>query len=302
VHEGVAAYFRSGGDVDAAIEGFRGNYLAWAQDRVSGDDRLAPTNIEKILRRWCWAHPLDGLPFVVAPELVEVGAQALLTDEESCLCGHHERVHTGDPLDACTAARCTCGQMTIVIFQGRLDSVPQGRDGRWYVCDVKTTGSITSAWLKGFELASQMSGYCWLVQQTVQKPAVGAFIMAIELGLLPGSTRRCAAHKTPYAECSVAHVKYQLVYTAREPWQLLEWRRGALANARRYVEIQRLVSTIDDIDAVRAEGQWTGACSRCEMFPWCKTGRNPDMARAILVESPWVPFEPLPPQKVEAPA
>lgn len=292
VHAGVAAYFQSGGDVDAAVDAFRLSYVEWASSRVPPDDRLGVENIVKILKRWCWAHPLDGLPFVVDPTLVEVGAQALLTDEGTCLCGHPERLHNLARTEECLQAGCACREYTVVIFQGRLDSVPQGRDGRWYVADVKTTATIRADWLKAFELASQITGYCWLVRETVKKPVEGAFIQAIELGLLPGSTRKCTAHKMLYSECSAAHANYKTVYTGREPWQLVEWRQAALVNARRYAEIRRLVPTISDIQAVRAEGMWTGACARCELFPWCKAGRTPDMARAILTYQPWVPFEP----------
>ena len=73
--------------------------------------------------------------------------------------------------DACAA--CGCTEYTLVIYQCRLDSVPQGRDGRWYVGDVKTTHSIRADWLKGFELSSQFTGYAWLVRETIQKPVEG---------------------------------------------------------------------------------------------------------------------------------
>jgi hypothetical protein len=289
VHEGVAAYFQSGGDVDAALAGLDRSYRAWSEERVPPDDRLGYRNVAKILQRWCWAHPLADLPFTVDPSLVEVGAQALLTEDGVCLCNHEEDLHAS-PGDACSA--CSCPEYTIVIYQGRLDSVPQGRDGRWYVGDVKTTGQIKAEWLKGFELSSQFTGYAWLVRETVKKPVAGAFVLAIELGLLPGSTRKCATHKLPYAECSMAHAKFAIVHTLREPWMLEEWRKGALILAQRYAAIRRLVPAVDAIQAVRQEGMWTDACARCELFPWCKSGRTKDMADALLTYQPWRPFEP----------
>lgn len=288
VHEAVAAYFQSRGDVDAAVVGLAKSYKEWAEGNVPPDDRLGYANVEKIVRRWCWAHPLPGLPFTVDPTLVEIGAQALLSPEGVCAtCDHPEGAHRL-PQDACAA--CPCPSYTIVVFQGRLDCVPQGRDGRWYVGDVKTTASIRPTWLKNFEMSSQFSGYCWLLEQAVKKPAAGAFVLAIELGLLPGSTKKCSRHKMPYNECSMAHANFTIVHTVREPWMLAEWQRGALALAKRFAAIQRLVTTLDDVQAVRQEGQWIDACATCDLFPWCKAGRPVDLGEAILVKNPWKPF------------
>lgn len=288
VHEAVAGYFQSRGDVDAAVRGLATSYKAWAEENVPPDDRLGYPNVEKIVRRWCWAHPLDGLPFVVDPSLVEIGAQALLSEEGQCFaCDHDESVHKSAG-DACTI--CPCESFTLCIMQGRLDCVPQGRDGRWYVGDVKTTASIRASWLKNFEMSSQFSGYCWLLEQAVKKPAAGAFVLAIELGLLPGSPKKCSRHKMPYAECSMAHANFTIVHTVREPWMLAEWKRGAQALAKRFMAIQRLVATLDDVQAVRQEGQWIDACATCDLFPWCKSGRSLDIGEAILVKNPWKPF------------
>lgn len=288
VHEALAEYFRTRGSIELAMAALEKNYKTWADERIPPGDRFSYDNVSKIVLRWCWAHPLDELPFTIRPDLVEVGAQALLTPEETCLCTHAETAHRG--LYDCTM--CACPEFTQVIFQGRLDNAPQGRDGRWYVGDIKTTYQIRASWLKGFELASQFTGYGWLMQQTLGQPIAGAFVLAIELGLLPGSTKKCATHKMPYNECAMAHAKFAIVHTRREPWQYVEWQKNALDLARRYVQIQQQVPTLAQIDNVRMEGTWIDACATCDLWAWCKSGRTEEMAEALLIESPWKPFDP----------
>lgn len=161
VHEALAVYLRQGDALQALVV-LEAEYREWA-DRLPPTDRLAYPNVAAILRRWFATHPLASFPFVVPAGMVEVGAQALLTPEGECLCGHGELDGHTSGGSACSL--CPCPEATSVVFVGRLDAAVRSRDGRWWALDHKTTGRISPEWLAAFELDSQMSGYIWLLQQ-----------------------------------------------------------------------------------------------------------------------------------------
>lgn len=284
VHEALAAFFRQG-DPLQAMETFAAAYREWADGSLPPTDRLAYSNVAAIFRYWLTTHPLASFPFVVPAGMVEVGAQALLTDEGVCLCGR--------PLDwPVEEHEKECSKPTSVVFVGRLDAVGRRRDGPWAAVDNKTTGNISPEWLSTFEQDSQFSGYLWLLSQHLRESVLHGYVNAIELPRLPVSRGPCKKHGgVSYTECRFLHAEHKLVEVVRTEAQLVNWRQDALRAARHWVELLDAAPTLGAIHEVGQRGQWIGKCPRCDFRDWCRLGRDVLMVPAMFVQSPWVPYE-----------
>lgn len=254
-HEALACYFRTG-DGDAAAGVYRDEYQVWADAHVPLDGpfvRLTYENTSKILGSWLTNHPLEKLFFRTHAELVEIPFEYPLADG--------------------------------IVFKGKLDAVvTDAASGHLYVLDHKTTGSLTSFWLKQFRNDSQLSGYIWAAQQHTHRPVVGAIVNAIEFKLLPGSTRKCTLHGVPYVECALQHVHAEMTIVQRAPAALDEWRRTAIHLAERYRRLLELYGTEDAIGRVRTQGSFAGACMYCQYQDFCAAGRPLSLLPSLLVK------------------
>lgn len=249
------------GDTNAAMAALEGAYRAWAEARVEHTSRLAYANVASVMQAWFAAHDIRKLPFVVDPAMVEVGFEVPLDDD---------------------------GEFVLV---GRMDAVVRSRDtGGWYVHDTKTTSRITSDWVRTFDMDSQMSGYIWALQQTTGQRVIGAFVNVIELSRLPNSDRRCKQHGVAYTECGPLHARWDLFITQRTQAQLQQWRQTAIWLAQRYRDLLGAASDIHGAAKLPMEGAFGYVCRYCEFFEWCRSGRRPEVAKAVLVHDPWVPF------------
>lgn len=261
-HAAFAEWLRTGGDVERAMAALAAGYRAWSTEHIDDpDDRLAWPNVERVMRAWFDTHPLATWPVVVPPSMVEVGFALPLADG--------------------------------IVFVGRLDALGRDRWGAVHVVEHKTTGRLDDQWRRTHRLAAQVTGYVWAAQQHVGQPVVGALVNGVEFGRLPASSRKCAKHGLPYAECSPFHIAAEMLLTDRPPHMIDAWRSSAAALAGRFRAIRERVSTIDDVAALPMEGVFTGACARCEFADYCRQGRptGERPVAAMLRREPWSPFD-----------
>ena len=262
-HAAWAAWFRTNGDVVAAMAAFEAAYKLWATEHIDDpDDRLSWDNVSTIMHQWFAVHTTASLPVYVQPSLVEVGFAV--------------------PLDG------------DFVFVGRMDALGQTESGAWELVEHKTTGNLDDKWRRTHRSAAQITGYTFAAQHHLQAPVVGALINGVEFGKLPSSTRKCRFHGMTYAECRPKHAKFEAFVTERPPHLHAAWLETAISLARRFVALRDRVTTLDDLHAhaIPTEGQFTGACTRCPFNDYCKMGRPtaPAQAEAHLRADPWSPY------------
>ncbi len=262
-HEALATYLTTA-DPERALAVFRTEYYEWATTHVAGDDRLAYDNLHRILSAWFAANPYHSLPFKV--EAAEIGFTYPL----------------GDPGTADAD----------LVFCGRIDAIGTSEHDRaTYIVEWKTTGLISSSWMTGFRMDSQLSGYIWAAQQHIGRPVVGAILGAIEFSKLPVSDRKCRDHGVPHSECYPAHLKARFAIIQRTPEELAEWRKTALHLARRYRDLATKYGDLATLHAVRTQGKFHRACQWCFAQDFCAVGRPLERVPQMFVYDPWSPLD-----------
>lgn len=221
-------------------------------------DRRSYENVKKVVSTWLRNNPPSAWPFQVDTATVEATFQVLLDAEENIW-------YTGTP------------------DVGRVRT-PSGN----YALDHKSTGRITRDWKNGFRTSGQVSGYLWGLEQATGHQYIGMFINGIELAKVPGSTRKCSEHGTPYAECGELHVKHELWPVQRSPQQLEHWRVNAIKLARRYKDRLILAKPVAEVPT---EGEFNGSCAYCTNAEWCATGRQEDQLAIRFTQRWWDPQE-----------
>lgn len=262
VHEALAAWFKSRGVAAAGMAALEKEYRAWAEEFVpTPDDRLSWINVRRVMRQWFASHTVERFPVKIEPALVEVGFALPLSPD--------------------------------VIFVGRMDAIGHDDRGAWAVVDHKSSGRLDETWRKTHRMAAQMTGYTWAAMHHVTAPVIGAYINGIELSKLPDSNRKCRDHGVQYAECGDLHARFEMLVTQRPPHTQAEWQATALELAARFGDLQERVKTLDDVHKVRTQGQFTGACARCQFATYCREGRptkGPQVG-ALLRHEPWSPYD-----------
>lgn len=255
-------------------------------------DRLDADNIALILAGWFDRHNFDSFPWITDPKRVEVGVSALLMQgEDRCLCGHAKADHTHKGVvGACD--ECLCHRYIENIYHvGKLDLLGTLRSDAKSLCPVdhKSTGKIDGRFIQQFTLDSQMTGYIYDAAHLSGKPVSTCFINAIELSLIPTSTRKCPAHGVPYEECGPSeHLKFQVIGPIeRTRRQLDEWRETAIFLARRYHKL--CSESLASIHEVRQEGTFNGGCGYCEFREWCLADRAANQVPHMFTQARWSP-------------
>ncbi len=266
-HTMAEVHFK-GGARDDALAAFDGAYQEWADVNVSPVDRLAHSNLRRIIARWIDGHALAALPFTIKPEFVEIGFSFPLVEDGS------------------------------IVLCGRLDGLAEYEKSLW-VLENKTTSRINADWLDTFTLDSQLSGYLWAAQQHTGRPVAGAFLNAVQFDKLPGGVtptgapaRQCPDHKVKYTECGDLHATSKIVSVTRTPDMIEEWRKTAISLARRYAEMLAKWPTLDHLHKLRTQGRFSGACRFCGFKAFCQLDRRMSyIADGNLIHEPWRPFE-----------
>lgn len=256
-HAAMAVWL-TGGSKDDAMAAFAASYQAWAGENVAPGDRLGYENTSAILSAWFESHPLHAFPF--RTQYAEIGFTLPLDD---------------------------AGE---IVFCGRMDGLVKTLDRTGlYVLENKFPGRINEQFLKQFRMGSQVSGYVWGAQQHFRQPVLGAYVNAVEFSKLPNDpVRKCAKHGVVYAECSALHVNSDLRIVERTPEQLESWRVWALTLARRYRRMLQRYPTLEHIEFVPQEGQFTLTCTWCGFHDFCRTGRQ---QHGMIQYEPWEPHK-----------
>ena len=160
--------------------------------------------------------------------------------------------------------------------------------------DHKTTAqSLGLYWQKKWKLGSQLSGYVWGTMMETGKPCPFAYVNALRMNKLPDSSRKCYVHQMKYSECRCEHTEFQLLTYGRERHNLEQWRRDAILLARKYQRIREAYPDIEVVQYAPCEGTFLGmgGCSGCEFSKYCRMGKRPEFADALLVRGEWKPWE-----------
>jgi len=259
IHRALAAYF-GGASVETSLDILRNWYQPFAEEHVLEGDRLCFSNIKDIIEEYFDTHPIEKLPFEPIVEGIETAIAAPL----------------------CKG----------VEFYALIDlPVREKSTKALYVCDHKTTGKVTAWWAKKFRLGSQLTGYIWAAGKHYNEVVTGAFVNAIEVGKLPDSKRKCKKHGVPYFECRKLHAKFDLFITGRSQVQLEKWKEDAIILAKRFKGLKQAYSDINLIQYVPQEGAFNNGCTFCEMRDFCASGRQPELADAMLIRKVWSPWD-----------
>ena len=256
-------------------------------------DRLQLDNVYAILESYFDRHSPTAFPWRVAKEHVEVGVAFPIYTVKDCLCGHTLKQHRAKPrangTRPCTHCMCVTFIDTIA-HAGRLDLIGQHVSDRTYCpVDHKTSYKLDQRFVNQYMQDSQLTGYMWDVEQVTGEPCRVAYINAIELSVLPGSTRQCKDHGTQYVECAPEHARFQIVGPIeRTDRQVAEWKADAIVLAKRYHILRS--HTLEEIHMIRKDGTFNGSCGSCEFREWCGTDRSLRQVDAMFQISRWSPY------------
>lgn len=273
VHEGLAWWLCTGGDVEAALDRYDEVYREWSKANLPADDRLAWAPIRSILAYWFKKNPYDKWKFVVKAEEVEVPLVATLgfADGTRVRTLPHEKDNPR------------------VVMVALLDAIGKMRTGGRWSIDHKTTGKHYEAFEKEQEDSSQFTGQMWLAKQNGMVLS-GVYINRIHTKEVPGSNKRCSTHATTYAECGQQHLDHRLFPVTRTPHEIDAWERTARGLASKYLRLRERVKTVEDVRELPMEGRFARECTYCDFRDWCSMGR-PAGATKSFIKDRWNPLD-----------
>jgi len=259
VHDGLEGFFTPNGDPFFCFEQSWASYFP--PERIIDKDQYQYVNVRDIFDTYVMQHPVDQLPFEVLETEKMVGM----------------------PLD---------DDGEIWFWMKRDLKVVERSTGVIVPLDHKTTGYDVSAlpWQKKWKLASQLSGYVWATQKETGTVCPFAYVNGIQINKLPHSDRKCYTHKMPYNECRLMHTNFALLQYARDPRLIDQWWADAMMLGYRY---KKILSTYPDLEMVHhapCEGTFNNSCGWCEFDRYCRMGKLPHTADALLVYDPWEPW------------
>lgn len=263
IHAAIEAHYL-GASKEEALQHLHEQYYDYALLNIDASDRLGYDNVRAVADSWITRYPLSELPYVPSKDHIEVPFRLPLLDDGS------------------------------IVYVGRIDALVQSHNGRtWYVLDTKSTGRLDEKFKKGFNLAPQFSGYIWAAQQLWNLPVDSFFVNAVDVSLVPGSTRQCGTHRTKYNQCGYLHLKHQLIGPIKRlPEQIDDWLYSARQQALKWKkQLDKVAKYGDGVIALTpATGEFTyQACALCDYHKFCCTGRN--LKNSNFVYEEWIPSD-----------
>ena len=260
VHDGLEAFFK-GENHEAAFDRSWASYFP--EERIIDRDQYQYRNVYDIFTTYCDRHPIESLPFDVLETEKMVGM----------------------PLD----------ESGIVWFWMKRDlKVVEKSTGVIVPLDHKTTGWDVSAitWQKKWKMASQLSGYIWATQKETGTPCPFAYVNGVQINKLPDSNRKCYKHQMKFSECRLEHTNFTLLTYMREQHQLEAWWATCMMLAFKYKKMRETYPDLESIMNAPCEGFFiNGVCDWCEFDRYCRMGKRPQFADALLVHKKWAPWE-----------
>lgn len=259
-HAGLETHYK-GGTQDDSFEAFDNAYAElFPPEKPANEDRLSLGNLQDIFGVYLSKHPLAAEPFEV------ISAETII----------------GCPLD---------DEGTINIWAKRDLMVRDLATGFTLPLDHKTTGAVNHRWQSGWQLCSQLPGYAWITHKETGQYCPGAYVNALEIRLLPNSTRRCATHAMPYNECRLEHAVFKLLYYDYPQYVVDGWRSTAIMLAKRYMMIKKAYPTLDHIAHAPQEGLFNRSCTFCQFKKYCQAGRPAHAVDNFLAYNHFAPWE-----------
>lgn len=260
VHKGFEGHFRLM-SIEDSLGAFRQEYYSLLGPDPVVDERLGYNNVETILGEWMRAHPVEKLPFIHNPQVVDVAVDVPL--------GEGFR------------------------FWAKIDlpEIQMKADGLSWIMDHKSTGKINTWWLKKFKLASQLTGYTWGEGRRTGRKITGALLNVVELSLLPSSSRKCKTHGVKYSECRAQHANWQVFALTRTEEVLQSWHRDALGLAKVCRDLLEWYPTVDYIPAIPQRGMFNGSCQLCDYLKFCQAGRPLSRINQWFKVEEWAPWD-----------
>jgi len=289
IHEALAVYLKTGSP-QKAIRKFHKLYYAAgsAAARADPTSRHGYENVRDILQEWLRVHPVvmphearpglrfKNLPYEFYPGLIEVPFGVILPNVPEA------HVWT--------------------LMVGVLDALARSAStGNWMVLDHKTVAHVDAQYRAGIHTDPQFTIYCKAAEAhlaslppgtrgpdgTTRRMVEGAVINALEIGLLPGSNKRCNKHGMPYKECRLLHCVFDVLTTERDAQ---ESKRCMDAFAHVVRQYWRVAQT-QDITQVPMDGRFVrGSCPRCSFNPVCNMANRERALAAITGPNTWQPY------------
>jgi hypothetical protein len=279
------------GTFDTEYEGYRTDWL-FEEEHLSKYPQYSRYNIRTAMEQWLLRHPADNPfpPLKMLTEWVEIPFEV--------------------PLDAIEFE----GDEYQVVFTGQLDALAEDNDDIVTV-EVKTVGKIKDWWKMKFEGDAQNTGYQYAAEVTTGRRIVGTYLVAIETGKIPDSTRTCYTHtyndiphvepgntnyKTlhkatkgditfhpAYFECGYLHANSEVFFITRNPELTVQWRKDVMSFAYKYLELQKYVGQgIIGATKTRTQGKFHDSCMFCPYRNWCiRSARNPEFAESMMAHN-----------------
>ena len=106
-------------------------------------------------------------------------------------------------------------------YVGRIDMLAEGKNGKVWVVDEKTTGKLGATWAHQWDLDSQMSGYVWGARKLlglygIEKEVVGAVVNGVAILKNDYDLMRCP--------------------TFRQDWELLRWYEQMMKDLEAWID------------------------------------------------------------------
>jgi hypothetical protein len=289
IHEALAVYLKTG-SAQKAIRKFHNLYYeaGSAAARADPKSRHGYENVRDILQEWFRVHPVapqpearpglrfKNLPYEFYPGLIEVPFGMLLPAVPE------EQVWT--------------------LVVGVLDALARSTStGNWVVLDHKTVAHVDAQYRAGIHTDPQFTVYCKAAEAhlaslppgtrgpdgSTRRVVEGAVVNAMEIGLLPGSDKRCARHGAPYQQCRLLHCVFDVIATERDAQEAQRCMDTFAHVVRQYWR----VAQTQDIRQVPLDGRFVrGSCPRCSFSPVCNMADRDRALAAITEPNPWRPY------------
>ena len=260
MHDGLHKHYL-GGTRDESFAALDKSYDEYfPAEKPAEEDRLSRGNLQDIFGVFVSRHAVDREPFEV--------------------------------LEAEQIVGCPLDDAGDIIIWAKRDLLVKDKATRIILpLDHKSTGAVNFRWQNGWQLASQLAGYTWLTAKQTKGICTGCYVNAIEMRMLPTSTRRCPTHKMPYNECRLEHAVIKLLFYEYTQDMQDAWRSTAIMLTKRLQKIKKWYPTIEMVSYAPTEGMFNRSCAFCGFKKYCRAGRPAHAVDQFLQYNHFAPWE-----------
>lgn len=232
IHEGLAAWYRTGGDLDAA---FNAIHQGWPVDQPIDDWRTLTKCLE-VMRDYAKEYPREPWHIVGAPDNPMIECSFTLDTGLFLFC----QFCGPDPVESIVmpghCLKC-CRVLEPIEYGGIFDGLIEFQD-LLYDMDHKSTSMMGKNYFAQFKPNNQLSGYTWAASKLAGRKVGGAYINAI------------GVYKSQAT-------KFERQVTTRTDGEIAEWLRFVKA-------------TCDQIKITERSGVWPMHTPACTLYGLCE--------------------------------